>query len=57
MALAMVRYWPKADNALVHCKSPLSGVKRTWPFVGVRFRGRYRGQSGHRLLQCTCPLV
>ena len=26
---------------------PLSAVKQTRPFAGVRFRGRYWGQSGH----------
>jgi hypothetical protein len=35
----------------------LSGVKRTWPFAGIRFRGRYWGQSGHALLHCICPLM
>ena len=25
----------------VHRTCPLSGVKRTWDFAGIRFRGRY----------------
>jgi hypothetical protein len=27
------------------------------PFAGIRFRGRYWGQSGHALLHCRCPLM
>jgi hypothetical protein len=33
------------------------GIKQTWRFAEVRFRGRYWGQSGHRLLRRICPLV
>jgi hypothetical protein len=33
------------------------GVKRTSPFAGIRFRGRYWGQSGDALLDCICPLM
>jgi hypothetical protein len=37
-----VRYWPKARHELVHCTCPLLGVKPTWPFAELRFRGRFR---------------
>ena len=30
---------------LVHCTCPLLGVKGTWPFAGVGFRGRYWGKA------------
>ena len=29
----------------------------TLPFAGIRFRGRYWGQSGHGLLRRTCLLL
>jgi hypothetical protein len=34
---------------------PLSGVHI--PLWEVRFRGRYRGQSGHGILHRICPLM
>jgi hypothetical protein len=36
---------------------PHSGVKRTWAFAGIRFRGRYWGQSGRDVLRCERPLM
>ena len=36
---------------------PLSGVKRTSNFAGVRFHGRYWRQSVHALLHCIRPLM
>ena len=33
------------------------GGKAERPFAGIRFRGRYWGQSGHALLHCICPLI
>jgi len=30
----------QSRHELVHCTCPLSKVKQTWPFAGVRFRGR-----------------
>jgi len=33
--LAQSRHGP------LHRTCPLSGVKQTWPFAGIRFRGRY----------------
>jgi hypothetical protein len=33
------------------------GPKQTWATAGVRYRGRYWGQSGHALLHCICPLM
>jgi hypothetical protein len=46
-----------SERTYVHCKCPLSGVKRTWPFAEVRFCGRYWRQSGHAFLRCICPLM
>jgi len=28
-----------------------------WPAAGVRYSGRYRGQSGHAVLRCICLLL
>src|SRR6478672_4243501 len=36
-----VRYWPKADMACGTAHVRFWGVKRTSPFAGIRFRGRY----------------
>src|SRR5262249_54331101 len=33
----------QSGHRLLHCTCPLSGVKRTWPFAEIRFRGRYWG--------------
>jgi hypothetical protein len=47
----------QSGHPKLHRTCPLLGVKRTWPFAGIRFRGRYWGQSGHGLLHCKCPLL
>src|SRR5262249_22501386 len=31
----------QSRHSLLHCTCPLLGVKQTWPFAGLRFRGRY----------------
>ena len=42
---ADVRFWPKADIGSLHRTCPLLGVKQTWRFADVRFRGRYWGKA------------
>ena len=44
-------------HGCVRCTCLLSGVKQTWPFAEVRFRGRYWVQSGHGVLHCICLLL
>ena len=41
----------------LHRTCPLSGVKQTYRFAGIRFRGRYWGQSGHGFLHRKCLLM
>jgi hypothetical protein len=45
-----VRFWPKADIGYCTAHVRFRGA-------GIRFRGRYWGQSGHALLHCICPLM
>jgi hypothetical protein len=50
----MSAYGPKQTWATAPHMSAFGG-KADMTVWDVRFRGRYSGQSGHDLLQCTCP--
>jgi hypothetical protein len=43
---ADVRFWPKADMSFCAAHVRFQGVKQTWRFAEVSFRGRYAGVRG-----------
>jgi hypothetical protein len=52
----MSAFGPKRTQASALYMSAFGG-NADIAFSGIRFRGRYWGQSGHALLHCICPLM
>jgi hypothetical protein len=55
--ICFVRYWPIAEIALRTAHVRFRGQSRHGVFAEVRFRSRYRAQSGHAYLHRAYPVL